>query len=119
MEGSILIIDDEKPILEAVAIILEDFEFTVSTSDDAQEGERIAVEKDFDLILVDIHMPKKNGAEVTKAIIARKPKAVIYVITGFPGDKLSQEAMANGAKGILKKPFEIAKILDYFNSKDL
>lgn len=118
MKGKILIIDDEATILEAVKMILEDFEFSVTTCGDAIEGERLAVENDFDLILLDIRMPEKNGAEVTKAVLTKRPDAKIFVITGFPGDQLTQRALECGARGVLKKPFEIAKILDFFNSKD-
>lgn len=118
MKGSILVIDDDKPILEAIQMILDDFGLTVSTADNAIEGERMAIETDFDLILLDIRMPEKNGADVTKSIILRKPNAKIFVITGFPGDQLTQNALENGAKGILKKPFEIAKILDFFTTRE-
>ncbi len=117
MKGSILVIDDDKPILEAIQMILEDFGLTVSSADNAIDGERMAYEADFDLILLDIRMPEKNGADVTRSIISRKPNAQIFVITGFPGDQLTQDALANGAKGILKKPFEITKILDFFTTR--
>lgn len=118
MKGSILVIDDDKPILEAIQTILDDFGLSVSVADNAGDGERMAMEADYDLILLDIRMPDKNGADVTKAIIARKPAARIFVITGYPGDQLTQDALANGAKGILKKPFEIAKILDFFATRE-
>lgn len=118
MKGSILVIDDDKPILEAIQTILDDFGLSVSVADNAGDGERMAMEADYDLILLDIRMPDKNGADVTKAIIARKPDARIFVITGYPGDQLTQDALTNGAKGILKKPFEIAKILDFFATRE-
>jgi FixJ family two-component response regulator len=55
----------------------------------------------------------KNGAEITEAILAKKPSARILVITAYPNDPLAQRAMGAGAIGLLKKPFEIAKILDF------
>lgn len=118
MKGSILVIDDDRAILEAIQTILDDFGLTISVADNAVDGERMAYESDFDLILLDIRMPEKNGADVTKNIISRKPYAQIFVITGFPGDQLTQDALENGAKGILKKPFEIAKILDFFTTRE-
>lgn len=117
MKGTILIIDNEIPILEALQTILEDFNFTVVTCDNALEGEKIGIEQQFDMILLDIRMPEKNGAEVTKSILTKRPESNIFVITGFPGDQLTGKALENGARGVIKKPFEIAKILEFFNSK--
>ncbi|HOT61288.1 MAG TPA: response regulator [Treponemataceae bacterium] len=114
MKGSILIIDDDIPILEAVKTILEDMGFSVEGRSSALEGERLAKEQRFDLVLVDLRMPEKDGAAVTRSIIEARPDTPVFVITGFPGDQLTQEALASGARGVLKKPFEIAKILDFF-----
>ncbi|GAB6090066.1 response regulator [Spirochaeta dissipatitropha] len=112
MTKRILIIDDEVAILEAVSSILTDMGFEVASHSDAGEGVQAARESDFDLILVDVLMPEKNGAEVTQAIMAAKAESKILIITGHPGDPIAAEAMNSGAKGIIKKPFEIAKILD-------
>ena len=56
---------------------------------------------------------RTNGAEVTEAVLARKPGARILVITAYPNDPLAERAIKAGAVGLLKKPFEIAKILDF------
>jgi len=55
----------------------------------------------------------KNGAEIAEAVLSRKPEARILVITAYPNDPLVQRAITAGAVGLLKKPFEIAKILDF------
>jgi len=110
---SILVIDDEIMILDAIKIIFEDMGYTVQTTSDPLQGTEEAVNKDFDLILTDVRMPVRNGAEVTETVLARKPGARILVITAYPNDPLAERAVRAGALGLLKKPFEIAKILDY------
>jgi DNA-binding NtrC family response regulator len=110
---SILAIDDEEMILDAIKIIFEDMGFSVQTTSDPVKGTEEAIARDYDLILTDIRMPVKNGAEIAEAILARKPSARILVITAFPNDPLVQRAMQAGAVGLLKKPFEIAKILEF------
>ena len=113
MAKTILVIDDEEMILDAIKIIFEDMGYSVHTTSNPTEGTEEAVKNDYDLILTDIRMPVKNGAEIAEAVLAKKPNARILVITAYPNDPLVQRAMSAGAIGLLKKPFEIAKILDF------
>jgi DNA-binding NarL/FixJ family response regulator len=110
---NILIIDDDPVILYAVTTILEDMGHHVEGHTSSTEGEAAALSGDHDLILMDLRMPGKNGAEVTAEILARKPDARVLIITGHPTDPLVQRALDAGAKGLLKKPFEIGKVLDF------
>jgi DNA-binding NtrC family response regulator len=113
MGKTILVIDDEMMILDAIKIIFEDMGISVRATNDPVQGTNDAIANDYDLILTDIRMPVKNGAEITEAVLAKKPSARILVITAYPNDPLVQRAMGAGAIGLLKKPFEIAKILDF------
>ena len=113
MAKSILVIDDETMILDAIKIIFEDMGYSVQTTSDPLHGTDEAIAGNFDLILTDVRMPSRNGAEVTEAVLARKPTARILVITAYPNDPLAERAIKAGAVGLLKKPFEIAKILDF------
>ncbi len=115
MGKSILVIDDETMILDAIKIIFEDMGYAVETTADPVQGAEQAATRDYDLILTDVRMPGKNGAEVTEAVLARKPSARILVITAYPNDPLAERAIKAGALGLLKKPFEIAKILDFLS----
>lgn len=115
MGKSILVIDDETMILDAIKIIFEDMGYSVQTTSDPVQGTEEAIKKDFDLILTDVRMPARNGAEVTEAVLAKRPKARILVITAYPNDPLAERAVKAGAVGLLKKPFEIAKILDFLS----
>jgi CheY-like chemotaxis protein len=110
---SILVIDDEEMILDAIQVIFGDMGYEVETTPDPVHGTARAIARDFDLILTDLRMPTRNGAEVTEAIRARKPDARILVITAYPSDPLAERAIKAGAVGLVKKPFEIAKILEF------
>ena len=113
MHGRILVIDDETYILDAMETILEDMGHEVECFNRSADGERAALENEYDLILIDIRMPERNGAEVTEGILKVKPDAKILIITGHPTDPLVKRALDSGARGILKKPFDIGKILDF------
>ena len=112
MAKKILMIDDDEMIRDSVEMIFSDFGIEVKTCGDPDQGVASALETDFDLILCDMRMPGLNGAQAVAKIIEAKPKARIMILTAFPGDPLVQKAMASGAIGLMKKPFEVAKLLD-------
>lgn len=112
MKKRIFLLDDDALILESFEMIFTDLGFEVETCDDSQRGVERALESDFDLYLSDIRMPGLNGAQAIRSIKQGKPQARIYVLTAFPGDPLVPAALEAGAEGVMKKPFEISKILD-------
>ena len=112
MGKRILVIDDEVMVLDAIKLILEDLGYEMHVFSDPVEGEKAAVEEDYDLHLLDLRMPGKNGAELTAAIKAAKPSARVLIMTAYPTDPLAAKALDAGAFSLLKKPFEIAKIID-------
>ncbi len=114
----ILIIDDEEAILAAIDSILTDMGYEVTVCAEASAGEQEALEKNFELILVDIMMPGKNGAEIVETVLNEKPEANILIITGYPSDPLVKQALRAGARGVVKKPFEIGVILDFLNRQE-
>lgn len=113
MKKRVLAIDDEEMTLDALCTILEDLDCDVDTFTDPVEGERKAQKEDYDLILLDIRMPKRNGAEIAESILAKKPNASVLIITAHPNDPLAKRALEAGALALVKKPFEIAKIMDF------
>jgi CheY-like chemotaxis protein len=109
----ILVIDDEELIVDALTTLLQDLGHEVVGVSKPLDGEREATNGHFDLILMDLRMPGKNGAEVTKSIRKIKPDAKILIITAFPSDPLARLALDSGAVSLVKKPFELGKILEF------
>ncbi|TVR57615.1 MAG: response regulator [Spirochaetaceae bacterium] len=109
---SILVIDDEPMILDSMSVIFEDLGYTVVATADPMNGEKKAIDGEFDLIMVDVRMPVRNGAELTRAILKAKPAARVVIVTAYPNDPLAQEALSAGAIALIAKPFEIGKILE-------
>jgi CheY-like chemotaxis protein len=109
----ILVIDDEAMILDAIKIIFEDLGHTVEVRANSQAGLEEGLRADYDLVLVDIRMPGKNGAEITEELLKAKPATRVLLITAYPNDPLVARALGAGAHALLKKPFEIAKVLDF------
>lgn len=68
MKGKILVVDDEKDILELISIILSENEITVYKAQDGLSALEIAIKNKPDLILLDIMMPEIDGWEVLKML---------------------------------------------------
>jgi DNA-binding NtrC family response regulator len=114
----ILVIDDEEMILNAMKLVMEDMGYSISGYSDPLEGERAALQEDFDLIITDLRMPKKDGAAVTERVLEEKPDARILILTAHPTDPLAKKALESGALSLMKKPFDIGKILDYLSDRE-
>jgi DNA-binding NtrC family response regulator len=78
---SILAIDDEEMILDAIKVIFEDMGNSVHTTSDPVKGTEDAIANDYDLVLTDIRMPARNGAEIVEAVLEKKRGTRILVIT--------------------------------------
>ena len=112
MEGmKTFVVDDDISILELYTNILEIFGFTVV--DTAQNGQEAVIKfKKFiikpDLIIMDYHMPLKNGIEATQAILEIDKTAKIVIVSGDPSIK--EKALASGAICFKEKPFNLSEI---------
>jgi len=109
MAGSktILFVEDDKPIAEMYARVLERQGFQVEYAYNGAEGLRKALSKHYDLILLDIMMPEKTGIEVLGELRGSdgkgSPETKIVILTNLAQDKTSQEALKAQADGYIIK----------------
>jgi len=108
---TILVIDDEKIVLESCKRIFSGEGYEVVTTDSARRGLELAVEKDFDVILCDWKMPELNGIDTVEMIDKRSPDSAIVMITGFPAVERATDALTRGAVDYLAKPFTPEEIM--------
>lgn len=110
MPNTILIIDDEAAIREALSGILADEGFIPLTAASAEEGLQLLDEKDINLILLDIWMPGMDGIEALKLIKQRFELPVI-MISGHGTIETAVQATRNGAYDFIEKPLSYDKII--------
>ncbi len=107
----LLVVDDDKQIRELLAFDIASSGYTVDTALDGQEGLKKALENNYDLILLDVMMPKMNGYDVCKNIRIAKPDIPILMLTAKGAIEDKTEGFDCGADDYLIKPFEIQEVL--------
>lgn len=113
----ILVTDDEQGMRDLVVFLLEPYGIKVKTAQNGLEAVDLIKNEDFDLIFLDVHMPKMNGIEALKQIKNIKPEQIVIIFSSSsdPDFKDEEEAKRLGAFYCLYKPFTIDnlfKIMD-------
>lgn len=112
---NILIIEDEFNLADAVASMLKSQKYLVNICTDGITGEDEALTGMYDLIILDVMLPHKNGFDILKNIKLNKIKSKIIMLTAKSniGDKL--EGFNDGANDYLTKPFHMEELLARVN----
>jgi DNA-binding NtrC family response regulator len=110
-EGSILVVDDESAIRENLELLLSDANYKVTLAENGTEGLKKVESEFFDLILLDVMMPDKNGLEVLKEIHESSPETAIIMITAFGSIENAVSAIKAGAADYVTKPWDNDKLL--------
>ena len=111
--AKILIIEDEEPIRRVLKRILEDENkaFVIDEAEDGKAGIDALVAGEYDLVLCDIKMPKKDGLEVLQEAKSQGILTPFIVLTGHGNIQTAVEAMKMGAYDFIPKPPDLNRLL--------
>ncbi|WP_313386622.1 sigma-54 dependent transcriptional regulator [Chishuiella sp.] len=111
--SNILLIEDEQAIRNVLKSILmdENPKWNVDEAENGLVGLEKIKEKEYDLIISDIKMPKKDGMEVLSEAMAYNPDLTIVMITGHGDVDLAVDAIKKGAYDFISKPPDLNKLL--------
>ncbi len=109
--ADILIIDDEKAIRKTLTEILSFEGYTIEEAADGEEGLKRFKEKNFDVVLCDIKMPKLDGIEFLQKAGEANPDVPIIMISGHGNIETAVEAVKKGAYDYISKPPDLNRLL--------
>lgn len=104
MDAKILIVDDDDDIRKLISIYLLNEGFEVKTASDAFEAFELLEEKEYDLVVLDIMMPKMDGIEACMRIREKQHMPIIF-LSAKSEDMDKIQGLASGADDYLTKPF--------------
>lgn len=107
----VLVVEDDAKVAAAVARGLRAEGFVVDLAADGDEGLWLAAESTYDLVVLDLMLPRRNGFRVCADLRARGDWTPVLVLTAKEGDEDEAEALDTGADDYLRKPFSFDVLL--------
>src|SRR6516165_6849318 len=110
-KGSILVVDDESEIREGLELLLKTEGYAVSMADTGQSGMSRLGEQPYDLLLLDVSLPDRNGIELLKDIRRQDPHLPVVLITAYGSIEMARAAFKSGAMDYITKPWSNDELL--------
>jgi len=109
---TILLVDDEKAILEACASMLERLGYRVMAARGGNEAIDIyrAHQAEIDLVILDIIMPDLSGGEVFDHLLKINPNVRVLLSSGYSIEDQAAEIMGRGCDGFIQKPYQLEQL---------
>src|SRR5438034_6021767 len=110
-KGSILVVDDESEIREGLELLLRGEGYGVSSAETGESGLEKLEQHPYDLLLLDVSLPDRNGLDMLKEIHRRDPQLSIVLITAYGSIDMARAAFKNGAMDYITKPWSNDELL--------
>jgi CheY-like chemotaxis protein len=110
-EKKILVVDDEKAILNLLKLVFSKSGYTVLTAEDAEKALEMIENEKVSVMFCDLNMPGMNGIELCKTIKKQSPLSIVYAITGYASIFELAECREVGFEDYFKKPVNIKVLL--------
>jgi two-component system copper resistance phosphate regulon response regulator CusR len=107
----VLIVEDDAPLLKLLQKSLEAEHYATDVAADGEEAQNLAEQQDYDLVILDLNLPKADGLEVLKHIRARNETLPVLALTARREVEDRVKALNLGADDYLPKPFAFAELL--------
>ncbi len=107
----ILFADDDKKLCDTVKRGLEENAYSVDCVNDGEDGYYYATMTPYDLIILDVMMPKKNGFDVCRELRSKKNFTPILMLTAKDAIEDRVKGLDTGADDYLVKPFDFAELI--------
>ena len=108
--ASVLIVDDETAIRQMLEKVVSGYGYSTKTAASAEEADQWLSAMRFDVVLLDIELPRMNGVEFLSWALAKDPEMAVIMLTGLDDPDLALECLSKGARTYFVKPFEASFI---------
>lgn len=109
--ATVLVVDDEESIRNVLCRKLQSRGYDCDVAADGEEALWRAFMRDFDLILMDVRMPKMSGMDALPRIVVDHPETSVVMITAVADTQTAVEAMKLGAYDFVTKPFNMDDVM--------
>jgi len=106
----LLLVEDNKRLSDSLRLTLEDDGYAVDVAYDGLDGEEMGLMDVYDIIILDIMLPGKNGIEVCKALRNKRMRTPILMLTARDALEDRVQGLDSGADDYLVKPFEVDEL---------
>ncbi|MEO5357335.1 MAG: response regulator [Nitrospirae bacterium YQR-1] len=111
-DTKVLLVDDEKEFVDALAMRLKLRKFNVSVAYNGLDAINSVEQLKPDIVVLDMKMPLMNGIEVLRRLKISMPTLPVIILSGYSNEADIKEAQAVGISDILGKPPEIAQLIN-------
>ena len=111
MKKNVLLVEDDPALRMVVREVLKS-DFNIDEADNGEDGIEKGLSLDADLVILDYHLPKRDGLEVIAAIKEAQPDLPVIVLTGYLSPESEKQFNRLGANRIFPKPFNYRMLLD-------
>jgi two-component system copper resistance phosphate regulon response regulator CusR len=106
----ILLVEDEPNVVSVIKRGLTEYGFEISVAGNGATGLQMALDNDFDLVILDVMLPVMDGIQVCKLIRQQKQIIPIIMLTALDSTENIVSGLDSGADDYLVKPFKIAEL---------
>src|SRR5580704_2635785 len=110
-KGSILVVDDESEIREGLELLLNTEGYSTLSAESGEAGLAMIEEAPFDLVLLDVSLPDRNGLDLLREIRRRDPNLSVVLITAYGSIDMARAAFKSGAQDYITKPWSNDELL--------
>lgn len=109
----VMVVDDDHDLCANLWDLLHEHGYRVTLAHDGDEAARRLEDQSHRVVLIDMRLPKADGAEIFRLVRRTNPQARTVLITGYRSelDRVVQQVVAEGADGVCYKPFDIPRLL--------
>lgn len=102
----VLLAEDNEVNIMFTRKLLEQLGMSVTVAKDGVQAEEAIEKQSFDLILMDLQMPRKDGIEATRTILSKNPQSRIIALTANANSSIREELLLEGFCDVIQKPFD-------------